>query len=76
MALGKAGNALLNTDVDISRLRGKFHDRNGIPVMPTHHPSFLLRQKRTGPWKAECWSDLKQVITLLGLELPKSGGKS
>ena len=45
VALGKiAANTLLETGEPIGKLRGKFHDRRGIPVMPTYHPSFLLRE--------------------------------
>jgi uracil-DNA glycosylase len=77
VALGRvASHILLRTDAPVSRLRGNFQDRNGIPVMPTYHPSFLLQQGQNRRWKAEAWSDLKQVMSLLGLELPKSGGKS
>ena len=40
VALGRpAANTLLGTDAPISTLRGKFHDRLGVKVMPTFHPS-------------------------------------
>ncbi len=77
VGLGRiATHALLKTDAPLSRLRGRFHERNGIPVMPTYHPSFLLQKGQSKTWKAEAWSDLKQVMSRLGLGLPKSGGKS
>jgi uracil-DNA glycosylase family 4 len=68
VALGKiAANTLLETGEPIGKLRGKFHDRQGIPVMPTYHPSFLLREDSSKRYKAEAWSDLKKVMGLLGL---------
>ena len=58
----------------MSAYRGKFIDKDGIPVMPTFHPSFLLRQ---GPndrkYKGLAWDDLKQVMSLLNLPLPGAG---
>jgi DNA polymerase len=74
VALGKvaAGNLLATAD-PISKLRGRFHDRSGIPVMPTYHPSFLLRKEEDRRWKAEAWADLKQVMSLLGRPIPASG---
>ena len=49
-ALGSvAAQTLLNTDVPISRLRGRFHDYKGIKLLPTYHPAYLLRniEKKT-----------------------------
>lgn len=77
VALGAvAAGTLIETREPISRLRGRFHDFEGIPLMPTYHPSFLLRNEQDRRWKAEAWSDLKQVMRLLGLRLPDSGDKS
>jgi uracil-DNA glycosylase len=77
VALGKVAiSALLGTDEPVSRLRGRFHDRKGIPVMPTYHPSFLLREEPDRKHKAEAWADLKEVMALLGLPLPGSGDQS
>ena len=68
VALGKiAANTLLETGEPIGKLRGKFHDRHGIPVMPTYHPSFLLREDSSKRYKAEAWADLKKVMGVLGL---------
>ena len=68
VALGKiAANTLLETGEPIGKLRGKFHDRRGIPVMPTYHPSFLLREDSGKRYKAEAWADLKKVMGVLGL---------
>ncbi len=68
VALGKiAANTLLETEAPIGKLRGRFHDRRGIPVMPTYHPSFLLREYSKHS-KAEAWEDLKKVMAVLGLQ--------
>jgi DNA polymerase len=65
VALGKfAAQFLLATDAPISRLRGRFHEYQGIKVMPTFHPAFLLHNPAR---KRDVWEDLKQVMTLLGL---------
>ncbi|MEO8552073.1 MAG: uracil-DNA glycosylase [Kofleriaceae bacterium] len=63
VALGRpASNLLLGRDAPISSLRGKFHDRNGIKVMPTFHPAYLLREPDR---KRDAWSDLKLVMAEL-----------
>lgn len=63
VALGTfAAHTLLATKEPISRLRGKFHDYHGIPLMPTFHPAFLLRSPEK---KREAWSDLQQVMKIL-----------
>lgn len=68
VALGKfAAHFLLDTEEPITRLRGKWGARNGIPVMPTYHPSFLLRQPER---KKEAWEDLQQVLERMGLPVP------
>ena len=68
VALGKfASQTLLESKEIISRLRGKFHDYHGIPLMPTFHPSALLRDPSK---KREVWDDMQQVMKLLGKELP------
>jgi uracil-DNA glycosylase family 4 len=49
---------LLDTREGITRLRGRFQDYQGIKVMPTFHPAYLLRDPSK---KRETWEDLKQV---------------
>lgn len=58
-----AARFLLNTDTGIMRLRGRWLQYNGIPVMPTYHPAFLLRQEGA---KREAWMDLQMVMKLFG----------
>lgn len=60
VCLGKfAAQTLMRTETPISRLRGTFASYEGIPLMPTFHPAFLLRNPAS---KKEVWSDLQQVI--------------
>lgn len=61
---------LLKTMEGITKLRGKWQDYKGIPVMPTYHPSFLLRNGGDAgntPYKRDVWNDMKMVIEKLGL---------
>lgn len=56
VALGKfAAQSLLNTDATIASLRGSLHEYNGVPVIVTYHPAYLLRNL---PDKAKAWEDL------------------
>ena len=60
VALGKfAAQCLLRSDAPISKLRGAWKAYEGIPLMPTYHPAFLLR---TPSAKREVWADLQEVI--------------
>lgn len=56
VVLGKtAATALLGQDVTLGSLRGKLHDYQGVPVIVTYHPAYLLRSP-TEKYKA--WQDL------------------
>jgi uracil-DNA glycosylase family 4 len=58
-ALGTfAAQTLLKTEEKISSLRGKFHAYQGIPLMPTYHPAYLLRNPNR---KREVWEDMKKI---------------
>ncbi len=76
IALGRiAAAALLNKREPLSNIRGNFFEKNGIKVMPTYHPSFLLRQERERRYKAEAWADLRQVMALVGIsDCAREGG--
>jgi DNA polymerase len=66
VTLGKfAAQALLRDQTPISRLRGQWRDYEGIPLMPTFHPAYLLRSPGE---KGKVWDDLKQVMAKLGLK--------
>jgi DNA polymerase len=63
VALGKfAAQTLLRERTPISRLRGHWREYQGIPLMPTYHPAYLLRNPAS---KKEAWTDMKQVMQKL-----------
>ncbi|MCP4746074.1 MAG: uracil-DNA glycosylase [Desulfobacteraceae bacterium] len=61
-----ATKVLLNTKNPLGRLRGRFHDYNGIQIMPTYHPAYLLQYPEN---KRATWEDIKKIMALLGLPL-------
>ncbi len=68
VALGAtAMQGLVNVDLGITKMRGTWYDYKGIPVMPTFHPAYLLRNP---PAKRPVWDDMKAVVAKLGRELP------
>jgi DNA polymerase len=63
VALGAyAARTLLDTDLAISKLRGRFHEYRGRLLMPTYHPSYLLRNPGA---KRPVWEDMQMVRDLL-----------
>jgi DNA polymerase len=63
VALGAfAAKTLLRTEDPISRLRGRVYDFRGAKLIPTFHPSFLLRSPDR---KRDAWEDLKKARALL-----------
>lgn len=60
-----AVEGLLGMTVAISKLRGRFQTFRGRPVMPTYHPSYLLRNPAPSV-KREVWEDMLQVLEKLG----------
>jgi DNA polymerase len=59
-ALGTfASQTLLKTDVPISALRGRFHSYEGIKLMPTYHPAYLLRNPAA---KKPVWEDVQMIM--------------
>jgi DNA polymerase len=71
VALGATAlQGLLGVTGGITRLRGKWKLYRGqIPVMPTFHPAYLLRNPAA---KREVWEDLQAVLTHLGKSVPAS----
>jgi DNA polymerase len=62
VTLGKpASSLLLGRDIAITRVRGIWHEYRGIPVMPTFHPAFVLRQY-TEQNRRLVWEDLKAAL--------------
>lgn len=70
---GTAVHGLLGLETGITRMRGKWMSFNGIDLMPTFHPSYLLRVPSA---RHDTWSDMLAVLTKLGKPLPKPGTRS
>ncbi|MBN2024460.1 MAG: uracil-DNA glycosylase [Pirellulales bacterium] len=64
-----AAKNLLETDAGISKMRGKFYLYNGIRVLCTYHPAYLLRNP---PAKRQVWEDMQFLMAEMGIELPRS----
>jgi DNA polymerase len=69
---GSAAKALLNTTESLGRLRRRFHDYKGIPVLCTYHPAFLLPH-RSPEKKRDVWEDMKMLLARMGRPVPPSG---
>ena len=68
VALGAtAVRALLDVQLGITKMRGHWYTFRDIPIMPTFHPAYLLRNP---PAKKEVWEDMKAVLEKLGREVP------
>jgi DNA polymerase len=66
---GPSTKFILNTDIGITKLRGRWGDFNGIPVMPTFHPSYVLRNGgEKSPLRKEVWGDIQLVMERIGLK--------
>lgn len=72
-ALGSiSAQTLLETDVPISRLRGRFHDYgDNMQLMPTFHPAFLLRNPAK---KRQVWEDVQKLMKALGIVMQDKQG--
>lgn len=63
VTLGRfAAQTLLQSSDPISKLRGRWLEYQGIPLMPTYHPAYLLRNPAG---KRDVWEDMKQVLARL-----------
>ena len=63
LAMGRfAVQALLQSSEPIGKLRGQVHRYNGVPVVVTYHPAYLLRNL---PEKAKAWADLCLALEVL-----------
>ncbi|MFT3758271.1 uracil-DNA glycosylase [Thauera sp.] len=71
LALGRpAAQALLNTEISISRARGRVFDYKGIPVVVSYHPAYLLRNPQD---KGKAWADLCFARRLMQAGAAKQG---
>jgi len=62
-----AAKYLLNPEIRITRDRGKWTERKGVWIMPTYHPSALLRDESKKP---QAWEDMKSLKEkLIALDL-------
>ena len=74
IALGAfAAKTLLRTQEPISRLRGRVFDYHGAQLVPTFHPSFLLRSPGQ---KKFAWDDLKKALALMGRQPPANSSSA
>jgi len=72
VTLGRlATQVLLKNRTPISKQRGQWHEYQGVPVMATYHPAYLLR---TPSDKKVVWGDIKLVMERLAIPVPP--GKS
>lgn len=62
---GCAAHNLLKTTESLGKLRGRFHDYRGIPVMVTYHPAYLLPH-RSPDKKKDVWEDMKWLMARMG----------
>ena len=66
VALGAtAMEGLLGETSPMNRLRGRWHEFNGIPLMATYHPAYLLRNQALSE-KRKVWEDMLMVLEKLG----------
>ncbi len=73
---------LLDTQVGVTRMQGQWTRYEGIPVMPTFHPAYILRFESFGDMaglkkaKTEVWHALKLVLAHLGKPVPNPASHS
>ncbi|MDP3502960.1 MAG: uracil-DNA glycosylase [Myxococcales bacterium] len=73
VALGKfAAQTLLRDTTAITRLRGQWREYQGVSLMPTFHPAYLLRKPEE---KRVAWMDLQEVMKRLGKQSDSKKGQ-
>jgi len=65
---GTAAQGLLGVEEPVARLRNRFHSFQGIPLMVTFHPSYLLRNTALSE-RRKVWEDLLLVMERLSLPI-------
>jgi DNA polymerase len=63
-----AAQALLGKEFRITRERGRWQSFMDIPLMPTYHPAYLLRNPSA---KRQVWDDIQKIMRHMGLEVKK-----
>ncbi len=72
VALGLiSARELTGEDLPIGKMRGNWFSFEGIPLMPTYHPAYLLRGSKDAYFKV--WEDMLKVFEKLGKEPPEKG---
>lgn len=67
VTLGKvAADLFIRSSLGMTALRGDFHNFDNIKVMPTFHPSYLIRNEGNKNLKKMVWEDMKKVMAFLG----------
>ena len=66
-----AATHLLQVKKPLAALRNTFHEYNGIPVLVTYHPAYLLPHRNPAK-KKEVWEDMQLLMKKMGREIPKS----
>jgi DNA polymerase len=76
VTLGRpSANYMLQNKLSMGAMRGQWHAWRGIKLLPTFHPSYVLRTY-TEEVRATVWGDLKKVLAEIGLAVPRRGGGS
>jgi uracil-DNA glycosylase len=74
VCLGKVAlNNMLGTSHSMGRIRGQLLSFNGIPLVPTYHPAFILHKKdkdEISKAKWEVWEDMQKVQALIARDRP------
>ncbi|MBX7103341.1 MAG: uracil-DNA glycosylase [Gemmataceae bacterium] len=71
---GTAAQNLLKVTTPIGKLRGQLHEFQGIPLLVTYHPAYLLPH-RNPAMKKEVWKDMQLLVKKMGRSLPESSRK-
>jgi len=70
-----AARELLQRDFKITMERGRWQTYLNIPLMPTYHPTYILRNPgNERKLKGEVWQDIQKIMSLLGIEVKKNDG--
>ncbi|MGL4550829.1 MAG: uracil-DNA glycosylase [Gemmataceae bacterium] len=67
---GSVTKFMLGIDTGITKLRGRWVEWRGIPVLCTFHPSYLLRVPEA---KRDVWTDMKALLSRMGRPVPGAG---
>jgi len=67
VSLGRISTRFFVTsNLGMTALRGDFYDYGPVKVMPTFHPSYIIRNERNKKIKRMVWEDMQKVMALLG----------